>query len=75
MKHLLPSMATAKVHMKHIRKNINSTKTQDTPPNEDKTTELLKTHSNHVFAKNIYPQQQIATNLTGGVPSHIQQGK
>ena len=35
MKYLSPSVTTAKVHMKRIRKNIKSTKTQDTPPTKD----------------------------------------
>ena len=30
--------------------------------------EILETRSNHVFAKIINPQQEIATNLTGWLP-------
>ena len=54
--------------MKHIRKNIKSTKTQGKPTNKYKTMEVLETRSNHVFANIIDPQQQIATNLTGRLP-------
>ena len=57
MKHLPTSVATAKVHMKHIRKNIKSTKTQVTPPNKDEPMETLETRSNHVFSGIIDPQQ------------------
>ena len=49
MKHLPPSMATSKVHMKQIRKNINSTKTQGNPPNKDETMETFEISSNHIF--------------------------
>ena len=65
VKHLPPSMATTKVHMKQFRKSINSTKTQSTPPNIEQPMKRLKTHSNHVFTKIIDPQEQIATDLTG----------
>ena len=34
-KDLPNSMATAKLHMKQISKNIKSTKTPDTPPTEE----------------------------------------
>ena len=68
MKNLPPSIATTKVHMKQIRKNIKSTKTQGKPTNKYKTMEVLETRSNHVFANIIDPQQQIATNLTGRLP-------
>ena len=68
MKHLLPSMVTAKVHIKQIRKNIKSTKTPNTPPTEDKTINTLETRSNHVFTKIINPQQQIENDLTRRFP-------
>ena len=68
MNHLPPSMATTKGHMKQIRKNIKSTKTQDTPPDEEKTMEILETRSNQVFANIINPRQRIATGLTGRFP-------
>ena len=64
MKHINPSMATAKGHMEHIRKNTKSTKTQGTPPKKDELTETLETRSNHFFDKIIDPQQRIATYLT-----------
>ena len=57
-----------KGHMKKIRKTINSIKKQETPPNEDKQIEILKTRSNHVFSNIIDTQQQIATDLTGKFP-------
>ena len=66
--HLPPSMSTAKVHMKQIRENINSTKTQGTPPNEDEPMETLETRSKNVFDKIIYHQQRIATDLTERLP-------
>ena len=68
MKHIPPSMVTSQFHMKYIRKNINSTNTQGTPPNKDEPMEKLETRSNHVFANIIDPQQRIATNLTGRFP-------
>ena len=68
MKHLPPSMSTEKVHMKQIRKNIKSTKTQGPPPTEDKLMETLETRFNHVFAEIINPQERIAADLTGRFP-------
>ena len=65
MKNLPPSMATVKGHMKNIRKNIKSTKTQGTPPNEYEPMETLETRFNHVFDEIIHPQQRISTDLTG----------
>ena len=67
-KQLTPSMDTTEGHMKHIRKNIKSTKTQGTPPNKDKPMEILETRSNHVFTEIIDTQQWIATDLTGIFP-------
>ena len=74
MKHLTPPTATAKSYMKHIRNNINSTKNQGTPLNEDKATEQLETRSNHVFPKFIDPQQRISANFTGRLPVNSNRG-
>ena len=68
MKHLLPSMAMSKLHMKQIRKNINSTKTLDTTPIEEEPMETLETRSNHVFTEIINTQQRIAIDLNGRFP-------
>ena len=62
------SVATPKIHMKKIWKNIKSTKTPDTPPTEDEPMETLDTCSNQVFTNIIDPQQCIATNPTGRFP-------
>ena len=64
MKHLPPSMATAKCHTKQIRKSIKSIKTQVTTQNKDEQMETFETRSNHFFTDIIDPQQRIATNLT-----------
>ena len=56
MKHLPPSMATAKVHMKHISNNSKSTKTHSTPQNKEEPMEILETRSNHVFIEIINTQ-------------------
>ena len=63
MNHLPTSTDTAKGHMKHIRNNIKSTKTQGIPPNKDEPMETLETYSNHIFTNIINSQQRIATNL------------
>ena len=63
-KDLPNSMATAKLHMKQISKNIKSTKTPDTPPTEEEPIKILETWSNHVFANIIDPKQWITTDLT-----------
>ena len=75
MKHLPLSMATAKLHMKQVRKKINSTKTQNTPPNTEEPMEILETCSNHVFIKIINSQERIATDLTGRFPVTSDRGK
>ena len=36
--------------------------------------EILETRSNHVFAKIIYPQQRIETDLTGRLPVTYNRG-
>ena len=64
MKQIPPYMATAKVHMKQIRKNIHYTKIQDTHPTKDEPMETLETCFNHTFSKIIDTQQQIATDPT-----------
>ena len=56
IKHLTPSMATEKGHMKQIRKNIKSTKIQGKPTNKDKPMETLETRSNQAFTEIIDPQ-------------------
>ena len=68
MNQLPPSMATAKGHMKQIRKNIKSTKTQRTPPNTEEPIEILDKISNQVFTKIIDTQERIATELTRRSP-------
>ena len=68
MKHLPPSISTAKGHMKQVRKNINSTKTQSTLPNTEETMEILETRSNNVFTDIIDPQERIETNINGRLP-------
>ena len=74
MKHIYPSMATSKGHMKHIRKNINSTKTHSIPPNKEEPMEILETRSNHVFTKIIDTQERIVTDLTGRFPVNSNRG-
>ena len=74
MKHLPPSVATAKGQAKQIRKNIKSTKTQGTHPNEDKKMETLETRSNHVFAKIITLRKLIANDLTVRSPVTSKRG-
>ena len=68
MKHLPPSIAMAKGHMKQLGKNIISTKTLETTPTEEEPMETLETRFNYVFTKIIDNQQRITTNLTGRFP-------
>ena len=62
MKHLSPSMGTAKGHMNQTMNNFQSTRTPDPTPLENSPLEKLDTCPNKFFIKIINPQQRITTS-------------
>ena len=67
-KHLPPSTATAKGHMRQTRKNVKYTKPPERKKQGEAPVEQLEQRTDAVLTKIIDPQQGITTDLTGRFP-------